>query len=287
MENTKPYIFISYAHRDSDEVVPIIEALRYRGYDIWYDDGIKPGTEWAKTIADKLKNCTCVLAFISQNYVVSTNCTREITYAQNHGKPILSAFLDIEMKDLPAGIDMQLGDSQAIMLSRYPNVDAFTSALCSASFFADAGCSYSEVDNVNMATFFKQKKKKKALNLILVLAELTYMYFGITAFQHMPADASGIFLAAMGRIVLPQLGVILLGNLLIRTIGRGLTKAERADIESNCLMALVFGVFICLVVGPFAIPIAAGFFKKLLISLIVNVLSLFLIAVPLSTYNYN
>ena len=44
-EGKEPYIFISYAHKDSDRVFPILEELDRRGYRVWYDDGIAPGSE--------------------------------------------------------------------------------------------------------------------------------------------------------------------------------------------------------------------------------------------------
>ena len=42
----KPYIFISYAHRNSAAVYPIIQRMAADGFRIWYDEGIDPGTEW-------------------------------------------------------------------------------------------------------------------------------------------------------------------------------------------------------------------------------------------------
>ena len=40
----EPYIFISYAHKDSDKVLPIIRELQSRGYRVWYDAGIEAVT---------------------------------------------------------------------------------------------------------------------------------------------------------------------------------------------------------------------------------------------------
>ena len=39
-EGSENYIFISYAHKDTDKVFPIMEKLCGRGYRLWYDDGI-------------------------------------------------------------------------------------------------------------------------------------------------------------------------------------------------------------------------------------------------------
>ena len=41
----KPYFFISYAHRNSEQVLPILMKLQQEGYNFWYDDGIEPGSE--------------------------------------------------------------------------------------------------------------------------------------------------------------------------------------------------------------------------------------------------
>jgi hypothetical protein len=44
-EGKEPYIFVSYAHKDSPAVFHIVEQLSARGYRIWYDEGIEPGSE--------------------------------------------------------------------------------------------------------------------------------------------------------------------------------------------------------------------------------------------------
>ena len=42
----QPYIFISYAHKDSNIVLPIIARLQQDGYRVWYDEGIALGSSW-------------------------------------------------------------------------------------------------------------------------------------------------------------------------------------------------------------------------------------------------
>ena len=283
----KPYIFISYAHLDSDEVVPVINALRERGYNVWYDDGIRPGTEWAKTIADHLRECTCMVAFVSDNYAKSKNCTREVTYAQNNGKPIFSAFLDIDVNELPSGIDMQLGDSQAIMLKRYKSLAEFAEAICNAPFFEEAGCTPGKgSEDADIKEMFKKSKRKSVLNFVLVVMELFYMYFGITAFQNMLPDVGGMFLIAVGRMVIPHLMIILLGNIIIRVAGKTLSHEQRSDIMTNCVMALFLGVFVCFIAGIFVTPVEAGFFARLFASFIINLLAGLIAVVPLCAYDY-
>ena len=66
-DETKPYIFISYAHKDSVRVKDIMGRLRNEGYNIWYDDGIDPGSEGDENIAAHIKQCAYFIAFISKN----------------------------------------------------------------------------------------------------------------------------------------------------------------------------------------------------------------------------
>ncbi len=40
----EPYIFVSYSHEDDGFVYPEIRWLKDQGFNIWYDEGITPGT---------------------------------------------------------------------------------------------------------------------------------------------------------------------------------------------------------------------------------------------------
>ncbi len=81
-EGNKPYIFVSYAHKDSDFVQPIIAELFEKKYRIWYDEGIAPGSEWPKNIADRLNGCKGVIAFVSEASTHSINCENEVVRAR-------------------------------------------------------------------------------------------------------------------------------------------------------------------------------------------------------------
>ena len=78
----KPYIFISYAHKDKKEVLRYIDALEKHGFLVWFDRGVEAGSEWPEYIAQRLAGSMCVLSFISENFVDSTNCKQELTLAQ-------------------------------------------------------------------------------------------------------------------------------------------------------------------------------------------------------------
>ena len=85
-EGPEKYIFISYAHKDSDRVLRILEKMTEAGYRIWYDDGIAPGSEWPEDIAAHLDGCAVFLAFVSNNSIASAKTSSSIfVVRQNSG----------------------------------------------------------------------------------------------------------------------------------------------------------------------------------------------------------
>ena len=124
----EPYIFVSYAHRDLAQLMPIITQMKKRGFKVWYDEGIEAGTEWPAFIEDRLQQCEVVLAFISKQSVASFNCRNEIQYALLLRKEVLVVYL--ENVDLPAGMGMQLSTCRAIYREGYRDTNAFVDAIC-------------------------------------------------------------------------------------------------------------------------------------------------------------
>lgn len=93
-EGKEAYIFVSYAHKDSLRVLPIIEELYNRKYRVWYDEGIAPGSEWPQNIADHLNAASAVLIFVSGNSLVSPNCENEVQRAFASDKLLIEYKLD-------------------------------------------------------------------------------------------------------------------------------------------------------------------------------------------------
>ena len=77
-KKNSPYAFISYSHRDSARIVPLIGFLQDLGMSVWYDEGIEAGSEWPEYIADSLSGAECLIAFITPDFAKSHNCRREI-----------------------------------------------------------------------------------------------------------------------------------------------------------------------------------------------------------------
>ena len=45
-EGKRPYLFISYSHRNSQEVLDTIALLHQRKVRLWYAEGIPAGNDW-------------------------------------------------------------------------------------------------------------------------------------------------------------------------------------------------------------------------------------------------
>ncbi len=107
------FIFVSYAHKDMEVVFNDLSLLHKKGYRIWYDEGIDPGNEWPDEIANALNASQCFLVFISNNSVKSKNVQNEINFAINRQKPFFAIY--IENVDLPLGLELRMGNTQAIL----------------------------------------------------------------------------------------------------------------------------------------------------------------------------
>ena len=124
---TDPFIFISYAHRNGDKVVPIIAKMQADGYRVWYDEGIDPGTEWDANIATHVRTCGLMIAFLSKEYLDSENCKDELNFARDLGKNRILVYLEDIV--LPDGMAMRLNRLQAIHQYRYEDQNEFYSKL--------------------------------------------------------------------------------------------------------------------------------------------------------------
>ena len=134
-EGSKPYIFVSYSHLDKKEVMGYIEGLEKQGFRVWFDGGIEAGSEWPEFIANRLSDSACVMAFISENFVESRNCRRELAFSQELEKQQLNVY--IKKVELSNGMRMQLGLNQAIWRENFASDQEFVEELCNARLLAE------------------------------------------------------------------------------------------------------------------------------------------------------
>ncbi len=170
-EGNEKYIFISYAHKDSPLVLPIIEELDEAGFRVWYDGGIAAGTEWPEYIADHLIRAELVLFFISENALNSQNCTREINYAVSKKKKMLAIHLEEKIVMTP-GVEMQLGSLQNMFYRRFIDRRSFIAKLigedivrsCSPDYLLTDKNSDEDEDFGELSAFFGTEKAKKKMH---------------------------------------------------------------------------------------------------------------------------
>ncbi len=93
-EGSRPFVFISYAHRQSDAVLDTIRILHEKGWRLWYDEGIPAGSDWPTNIARHMQSCERVIFFISARALESHNCYSEMKAAVRQEKPILLVRLE-------------------------------------------------------------------------------------------------------------------------------------------------------------------------------------------------
>ena len=159
-EGEEKYIFISYSHEDYGTVMSFVEKMQERrGFRIWCDKGIEVGTEWPKTIAEHLKSCEIVIFFITENFVKSKNCLREVIYAQNNNKQSVSVFLQDNV-ELPSGLDLQLNSEQWFPAYRSVDIDAAIDKLCKAYILGECTDQQTDLDYDSMNPETEKEKKK-------------------------------------------------------------------------------------------------------------------------------
>jgi TolB-like protein/Flp pilus assembly protein TadD len=118
------YVFVSYSH-DDDAVLDEIRWLQDHGINVWYDEGISPGSEWSDVLAKRIQDCSSFVYFLTPPSVASEHCRREISFAQTENRPILAVHL--EQTEVPAGLRLSLDNRQAILA--YERPDSYRDAL--------------------------------------------------------------------------------------------------------------------------------------------------------------
>ncbi|MDK2742565.1 MAG: toll/interleukin-1 receptor domain-containing protein [Nitrospira sp. BO4] len=94
-------IFVSYASEDKDRVAPIAEALIARGWSVWWDMKIAPGTTFRTEILRELSQSRCVLVLWSKKSVDKQWVLDEAEEGQGRGV-LVPAMLDNDAR-IPFG----------------------------------------------------------------------------------------------------------------------------------------------------------------------------------------
>ena len=127
-EGSKPYVFVSYSHKDKDRVFPILERMEQVGFRLWYDQGIESSSEWDVVVSEHLSKATAVLFCLSKNFSDSSNCKDEVAYAKDR---IISCISLILKSGAPLPLDVQLAlvRQQQIFLEKYNGTEELVNEL--------------------------------------------------------------------------------------------------------------------------------------------------------------
>ena len=117
-QGDQPYVFVSYSHADAGAVYLELERLNKLGFNVWYDEGISPGTVWRDELARRIESCGVFLLYLSKSACASDNCLKELNLALNSSRALLVVHL--ETTELPPGLRLSLSDRQAILKYELP-----------------------------------------------------------------------------------------------------------------------------------------------------------------------
>ena len=92
----EPYLFVSYSHRDSAQVYPILDHLHDLKYRRWYDESCETGNDFRDELRRRIEKAEAVLLFVSKASMTSPFCGMEIIVARENNKRLFPVFLDAD-----------------------------------------------------------------------------------------------------------------------------------------------------------------------------------------------
>lgn len=114
-EGDLPYLFVSYSHKDHNEMDSVKRLLDDQKIRYWYDNGLHSGDDWNLKIATHLKNATACLLLLSLNSAESEYVKNELNFARNHRIPI--HILLLHRFELPIDVEMMTGRIQMVEMT--------------------------------------------------------------------------------------------------------------------------------------------------------------------------
>ena len=87
-------VFVSYANRDVERVVPLVEQLESAGVTVWRDqERILGGGNYGPEIVEGIEHCGVLMLMCSAASMRSKNVKQEIQLAWHYGRPYLPLLL--------------------------------------------------------------------------------------------------------------------------------------------------------------------------------------------------
>jgi TolB-like protein len=106
-------VFISYASKDRDRILDLVDRLDSARVPVWIDQmSIEGATMWSQEIVAAIRNCKVLILAISENSADSENVVKEVALASEGRKRILPVYL--ESAEIPESMAYQLAGIQRV-----------------------------------------------------------------------------------------------------------------------------------------------------------------------------
>lgn len=102
--NTRPYVFVSYSHKDEREMKQLKLLFDTDGICYWYDKGLHSGDDWNSVIAKYLEGAAACVVLLSPNSAESEYVKNELSFAISRNIPL--HILMLEDFEIPPDIDI-------------------------------------------------------------------------------------------------------------------------------------------------------------------------------------
>lgn len=94
------HIFLSYSREDAETMRRLRDDLRGRGFKVWTDETLEPGTRsWRAAIEKALEEAACLVVLLSPDAKGSEWVERELGYTDELGKPIIPILVRGEVRE--------------------------------------------------------------------------------------------------------------------------------------------------------------------------------------------
>lgn len=88
------FAFISHSHADRDVAFEYLTPLAREGYQLWYDEGLRPVEEWEPQLRESIRDCALFVLLLSEVSANRDAVIQEVVIAQELDKPILAIHLE-------------------------------------------------------------------------------------------------------------------------------------------------------------------------------------------------
>lgn len=122
-------VFISYASSDRDIADGLADTLSEYGLEVWLDENVLPGENWAKKVGEALEEADALVVILSSDSEGRQNMRREISFAMGNKRfknKLIPVYRGDKKKIEESGIPWALKERLGIHLNEYSDQeDAF------------------------------------------------------------------------------------------------------------------------------------------------------------------